>query len=72
MEKKGEESDKFQKVEKIVKKLNEGLNSIRKAMKELEIPEQVLEKDIKPFGNASHIILPKEYSNNKAKVIIIN
>ncbi len=53
--------------------LNELVKSIiaiKKLMKTLEIPEEILEKEIKPFGNASHIILPKEYTSKKAKVIV--
>jgi len=56
--------------EKLAKNLNEGIKNIQEVMKKLEIPEEVTEKEIKPFGNASHIILPKEYANKKAIVII--
>ena len=34
------------------------------------VPESVFEKEVKPFGNASHIILPKEYADKRATVII--
>jgi putative transposon-encoded protein len=34
------------------------------------IPESIKDAEIKRFGNASHIILPKEYSGKKATVII--
>jgi putative transposon-encoded protein len=34
------------------------------------VPDSITEREIKPFGNASHIILPKEYAYRKAKVII--
>ena len=54
-------------------KINELVKSmitINSLMKTLNIPEEILEKEIKPFGNASHIILPKEYTNKKARVII--
>lgn len=34
------------------------------------IPESIKEAEIKPFGNASHIILPKELAGKKATVII--
>ncbi|HLC57203.1 MAG TPA: DUF2080 family transposase-associated protein [Candidatus Nanoarchaeia archaeon] len=50
--------------------LERNLKGIVENMKKLGIPEEVIEKEIKPFGNASHIILPKEYENKKAKVII--
>ncbi len=53
-----------------LKKLEQGIEIITKAMKLLDIPEEVLERETKPFGNASHIILPKEYSNKIVKIII--
>lgn len=34
------------------------------------LPEAITDKVIKPFGNASHIILPKKYAKKKATVII--
>ncbi len=55
------------------RKINELIKSImiiKSIMKTLNIPEEVLEKEIKPFGNASHIILPKEYTSKKAKIIV--
>jgi putative transposon-encoded protein len=67
---KTKEGKNSRKIQENLKRLTQGLEQIRKAMKELDLPEDVLEKEIKPFGNASHIILPKEYANNKAKIII--
>ena len=46
------------------------LKELDKEMKKLGIPKEVLEKEIKPFGNASHVVLPKKYSKKKAKIII--
>jgi len=54
-----------------LEKLREDVKRAYYTMKKL-VPESVLEKDIKLFGNASHIILPKEYANKKATVIIRN
>jgi len=34
------------------------------------VPESIKDVEIKRFGNASHIILPKKYSGKKATVII--
>jgi putative transposon-encoded protein len=42
---------------------------IDEIMKDLNVPEHVLEKKIKIFGNASHVILPKNCAN-KNKIII--
>jgi len=50
-------------------KLQEDVKKAYGSMKKL-IPESVSDKKIKPFGNASHIILPKECAGKKATVII--
>jgi putative transposon-encoded protein len=50
--------------------LNKRIIEINNIMKALNVPEDIIEKEVKPFGNASHIILPKEYKSRKAKVII--
>lgn len=34
------------------------------------LPESVKDAEIKRFGNAAHIILPKEYAGKKATVLI--
>ena len=57
-------------VNKVLNNLNESMKIIEENMKTLNIPEEILDREIKPFGNASHIILPKEYSNKQAKIII--
>ena len=53
-----------------INELVKGIIAIKKSMRNLGIPEGILEKEVKPFGNASHIILPKEYTSKKAKIII--
>ena len=55
---------------KKLERLNNCLKTIDKIMKQLNVPEEVIEKDIKPFGNASHMILPKQYQNKKATILI--
>lgn len=50
-----------------IKKLIEEMN---REMQEMNIADEVLDREIKPFGNASHIILPEKYKGKKAKVII--
>lgn len=37
---------------------------------ELGESDEVIEREVKPFGNASHIILPQKHKGKKAKVII--
>ncbi len=46
------------------------LKELQEEMKKLNIPEEVLDREIKPFGNASHIILPEKYRGKKAKIVI--
>ena len=50
-------------------KLQGDVKKVYNTMKRL-VPESITEKKIKPFVNASHIILPKEHANKKAIVII--
>ncbi len=50
-------------------KLQEDVKNAYDTMKKL-IPEAIKDVGVKPFGNASHIILPKEYSGKRATVII--
>ena len=52
-------------LEKLQEDLKKAYNTIKKLL-----PEAISGKEIKPFGNASHIILPKEYAGKKATVII--
>lgn len=52
-----------------LKKLQEDVKTAYGTMKKL-LPEAITDKEIKPFGNASHIILPKGYANKKATIII--
>ena len=54
-----------------LQKLQEDVKKAYGTMRKL-LPESVSDREIKPFGNASHIILPKEHANKKATVIIRN
>lgn len=37
---------------------------------ELNEGDEIIEREIKPFGNASHIILPQKHKKKKATIII--
>ncbi len=50
-------------------KLKSDVRNAYKAMKKV-LPEAVKNSEIKRFGSASHIILPREYSGKKATIII--
>lgn len=54
---------KIKELIKLIKKINE-------IMASLKIPEEILERKVKPFGNASHIILPRKYKGKEATTII--
>lgn len=53
-----------------LEKLNDGIKKVNEALAEIRSLEDTLEREVKPFGNGSHITLPKEHSNKKAFVII--
>lgn len=52
----------LEQLQKDVKKAYETMKKI--------IPESIKDAEIKRFGNAAHIILPKEYAGKKATVIV--
>ena len=52
-----------------LEKLQEDVKNVYDSMKKV-VPEAVKNAEIKKFGNASHIILPKEHAGKKATVII--
>jgi len=52
-----------------LEKLQEDVKSAYERMKKI-LPESIKKAEIKRFGNASHIILPKEYAGKKATVIV--
>ena len=52
-----------------LEKLKKDVKKAYRTMRGL-LPESISERKIKPFGNASHIILPKEHAGKKATVII--
>ena len=56
-----------QKIESLV----QGIQEVDVLMKEIGIPEEVLEREVKVFGNGGHVVLPKEHLNKKVKVIIV-
>lgn len=67
------EKGKRKEKEVMAKKIEQLIKSIKKIneiMASLKIPEQILERKIKPFGNASHIILPRKYKGKEATVIL--
>ena len=50
--------------------LERNIKNINQLIKSFGVPEKVLEREVKSFGNGSHVILPKEHLNKKVKVIV--
>ena len=78
MENKGKtgKNRKIKRIEISSKELKVNLEQLQKdvaraydSMKKL-VPDAIKNVEVKPFGNASHIILPKEFSGKKAVVFI--
>lgn len=61
---------KKEKEAKKIERLKTCLKTMDETMEQLNSTEGVIEKEIKPFGNSSHMILPKKYQNKKASIII--
>ena len=46
------------------------IEKIKEEIDTLGIPKKIIEKEIRSFGNGGHVVLPKEFVNKKAKIII--
>ncbi len=55
---------------KKVQEINKEIIKINSMIKDLGVVEEVMEKEVKTFGNGGHIILPKNYLNRRVKIII--
>lgn len=53
-----------------IEMISDLMGDLNKQLKKSQVPEDILERKVKSFGNASHIILPKEYEEKKAIIII--
>ena len=53
-----------------IQKLSKNIESINQIIKSFGVPEKILEREVKVFGNGSHIILPKEHLNKRVKIIV--
>lgn len=52
-----------------LEKLQKDVKKAYSTMRDI-LPEAIKDAEIKRFGNASHIILPKEYAGKKATVMV--
>ena len=74
--KKSKAKKKTKRIELNSKELRINLEKLRKDVKDAYetmtkiLPQAVKDAEIKRFGNASHIILPKEYAGKRAIVIV--
>ncbi len=57
--------------ERKVQDLVKEIGKIEKLMKAFGVPEKVLEKEVKVFGNGGHIVLPKQHLNKRVKIIVV-
>ena len=53
-----------------IAKLTKNIESVKEIMKSLGVPEKILEREVKTFGNGSHVILPKQHLNKRVKIIV--
>ncbi len=53
-----------------VEKLNKNIEAIQKIISSLGVPEKILEREVKTFGNGGHVIIPKEHLEKKVKIIV--
>lgn len=57
--------------EKKIENLVKGIKKVDLMMKQVGVPEDVLEREVKVFGNGGHIVLPKQHLNKRVKIIIV-
>jgi len=50
--------------------LEKNIRNINQLIKSFGVPEKVLEREVKTFGNGSHVILPKEHLNKRVRIIV--
>lgn len=55
---------------KQIEKLNREIGKIRSILSDLNVSEEILEREVKIFGNGAHIVLPKHHVNKKVKIIV--
>jgi len=51
-------------------KIKELLKEVHKLMKELNIPDEILEREVSATGNSAHVCIPKKYLGKKVIVIL--
>jgi putative transposon-encoded protein len=53
-----------------IERLDKNIQTIQKILNSLNVPEKVLEREVKSFGNGGHVIIPKEHLDKKVKIIV--
>lgn len=53
-----------------VEDLKRQLEKIDGILSDLGVSEDVMEREVKSFGNGAHIVLPKHHVNKKVKIIV--
>jgi len=53
-----------------VEELEKGIEKIHLLIEKIGASKKMLERKVVSFGNGGHIVIPKEYLNRKAKIIL--
>lgn len=46
------------------------LSKIQGILRDLDVVDDVMERQVKAFGNGGHVIVPKEHLNKKVRLIV--
>ena len=46
------------------------IETINMTLSDLGVSEDVLEREVKSFGNGAHIVIPKQHVNKRVKIVI--
>jgi putative transposon-encoded protein len=55
---------------KKIDNLKSELRKINNILSDLGVSEDVLERQVKSFGNGAHVVLPKHHMDKKVRVIV--
>ncbi|MEA3330043.1 MAG: DUF2080 family transposase-associated protein [Nanoarchaeota archaeon] len=55
---------------KKIERLNKNIEGIQKIISSLGVPEKILEREVKIFGNGCHVIIPKQHLDKRVKIIV--
>lgn len=56
--------------DKKITKLKRQIETVNLTLSDLGVSEDVLERQVKSFGNGAHIVIPKQHVNKKVRIIV--